>query len=83
MIWKNPRNTVNYLRLLGATEKGREYLKQNKKNFTLPVISKLSAYSDPDLDLDIKASRIYALGQNGKCQEELLREEFSRPPIML
>lgn len=80
---KKPQNTVNYLRLLGATEKGREYLKQNKKNFTIPVISKLSAYSDPDLDLDIKASRIYALGQNGEGQEELLREEFSRPPIML
>ncbi|MGA9228356.1 MAG: nucleotidyltransferase [Mesobacillus sp.] len=80
---KKPQNTVNYLRLLGATEKGREYLKLYKKNFTLPVISKLSAYSDPDLDLDIKASRIYALGQNGEGQEELLREEFSRPPIML
>ncbi|MEH7882887.1 nucleotidyltransferase [Bacillus sp. JJ1609] len=80
---KKPQNTVNYLRLLGATEKGREYLKLYKKNFSLPVISKLSAYSDPDLDLDIKASRIYALGQNGEGQEELLREEFSRPPIML
>jgi predicted nucleotidyltransferase len=80
---KKTQNTVNYLRLLGATKKGREYLKLYKKNFTLPVISKLSAYSDPDLDLDIKASRIYALGQNGKGQEELLREEFARPPIML
>jgi predicted nucleotidyltransferase len=80
---KKPQKTVNYLRLLGATEKGREYLKLQKKNFTLPVISKLSAYTDPDLDLDIKASRIYALGQNGEGQMRLLHEEFSRPPIMM
>lgn len=80
---KKTQKTVKYLRLLGATAKGRQYLKLQKKNITLPVISKLSAYSDPDLDLDIKASRIYALGQNGEGQEYLLREEFSRPPIML
>lgn len=80
---KKTQKTVKYLRLLGATAKGRQYLKLQKKNITLPVISKLSAYSDPDLDLDIKASRIYALGQNGKGQQYLLREEFSRPPIML
>jgi predicted nucleotidyltransferase len=79
---KSTQKTASYLRLLGATEKGREYLKVQKKNFTLPVISKLSAFSDPDLELDIKASRIYALGQKGNFQERLISEEFSRPPIM-
>lgn len=80
---KGTHKTADYLRLLGATEKGREYLRVQKKNFTLPIISKLSAFSSPYLDLDIKASKIFALGQIGIFQERLISEEFSRPPIML
>ncbi|MBS8263343.1 nucleotidyltransferase [Mesobacillus boroniphilus] len=80
---KKSQKTVNYLKLLGATEKGRSYLNYKKKDFNLPLVSKLSAFSDPDIDLDIKASRIYALGQTAKGQEQLLAEEFARPPIML
>ena len=80
---KTSQKTVNYLRLLGATEKGRSYLNSKKKDFNLPLVSKLSAFSDPDIELDIKASRIYALGQKHHGQEQLLAEEFSRPPIML
>jgi predicted nucleotidyltransferase len=77
------QKTVNYLRLLGATEKGRSYLNYMKKDFSIPLVSKLSAFSDPDIELDIKASRIYALGQKDHGQEKLLAEEFGRPPIML
>ncbi|MBT2678457.1 nucleotidyltransferase [Bacillus sp. ISL-35] len=77
------KNTVNYLRLLGATEKGRSYLNLRKKDFSLPLVSKLSAFSDPDLELDTRAARIYALGQNGSSQEKLLAKEFAQPPIML
>lgn len=79
---KTDRNAT-YLRLLGATSKGREYLKHEKKNIPLPIVSKLSAYSDPDINLDIRASRVYALGQNNGGREMLLQEEFSRPPIMI
>ncbi|RSD28127.1 nucleotidyltransferase [Mesobacillus subterraneus] len=80
---KTAPHTANYLRLLGATDKGRAYLNGNKKNFSLPLISKLSSYSEQDIDLDIRASKIYALGQTGGGQERLLKEEFARPPIML
>lgn len=80
---KNTQNTANYLRLLGATAKGRAYLSSEKKKFRLPLISKLSAFSDPDIQLDIKASKIYALGLTDDRQKRLLAEEFSRPPIML
>lgn len=76
------KRTADYLRLLGATEKGRAYLNYRKKDFSLPVISRLSAFSGPDLELDIKAAKIYALAQNGNSQEKLLAEEFAQPPIM-
>ncbi|MBT2694702.1 nucleotidyltransferase [Bacillus sp. ISL-55] len=80
---KTNQKTANYLRLLGATEKGRSYLNTMKKDFSLPLVSKLSGFTDPDIELDIKASKIFALGLSGQGQEQLLSEEFGRPPIML
>lgn len=80
---KKEDNTAGYLRLLGATAKGRDYLKMNKKDFLLPVVSKLSSFSGRNICLDVRSSRIYALGLQGPGQEKLLAEEFSHPPIML
>lgn len=80
---KTAKRTANYMRLLGASKKGREYIRTEKKNFGLEIVSKLSSFSDPDIDLDIRASNIYALGQQGQGQERLLDEEFSQPPIMM
>ncbi|CAM3751800.1 nucleotidyltransferase [Mesobacillus thioparans] len=80
---KTAKYKVDYLRLLGASEKGRAYLNIRKKDLSLPLVSKLSAFSHPDLTLDTRAARIYALSQNGSGQEKLLAEEFAQPPIML
>lgn len=82
-LMKTNQKTVNYLRLLGASEKGRSYLNLKKKDLPLPLVSKLSGFTDPDIELDIKASRIYALGQTGIGQQKLIAEEFAQPPIML
>lgn len=80
---KKDRNVSRYLRLLGATSTGRNYLRTMKKEISLPIVSKLSSFSDPDIDLDVKASRIYSLGLQDEGQKRLLAEEYSRPPIML
>lgn len=79
---KKEKRTANYLRLLGASEMGRDYLRREKKNFSLPLVSRLSAFHDEDIALDIRASAVYALGQTGVGQQRLLAEEFSTPPIM-
>jgi predicted nucleotidyltransferase len=80
---KKGKKTANYLRLLGTSAKGREYLRTEKKNFALPVVSKLSAFRDEEINLDIKAAKIYALGLKGVGQKRQLAEEFATPPIML
>lgn len=72
--------TANYLRLLGMSAKGRAYLQQKKKNLELPLVSKPSSRKDL-LKTDIKASRIYSLGLKGSLQIDLLKQEFSQPPI--
>ena len=65
-----------YLRLLGMTGIGKEYLNKYKSQFTLPLISKLSAYKEKDILLDINASRIYAFGLGNQTREKLLNQEL-------
>jgi len=71
-----------YIRLLGSTKTGRLYLKEKKKTFSLPVISKLSSFHNEQIDLDIKAAAIYSLGAPLSFQQNLAKLEYSQPPIM-
>jgi len=72
-----------YIRLLGTSKMGRTYLKEKKKNILLPVISKLSSYQHHQLDLDIRASRIFAFGAPLSSQQELIDIDYKMPPIMI
>ena len=72
---------ATYLRLLGMTGTGREYLNKYKSQFSLPLISKLSAYKAGDILLDINASRVYAFGLGNQTREKLLHQEYKQPPI--
>ncbi|GLB61207.1 nucleotidyltransferase [Cytobacillus sp. NCCP-133] len=74
---------ASYLRLLGMSNKGREYLNKQKADFALPLISRISSQLTDLLKLDIKASRVYALGVKGKHQQTLLHQEFKQPPIII
>lgn len=70
-----------YIRLLGMNGKGRTYLNKWKSQATLPLISKLSSHQQEDIALDIRASRIYALGaEKGKVQQ-LIDMDYKQPPI--
>jgi predicted nucleotidyltransferase len=71
----------SYMRLLGMTKTGREYLNKYKSNFTLPLISKLSAYKQNDILLDIKASRVYSFGLRNETSYKLINQEYKQPPI--
>lgn len=70
-----------YLRLLGMTTYGKEYLNKYKTQFSLPLISKLSAYKEKDILLDIKASRVYSFGLGKQNGDKLLHQEYKQPPI--
>lgn len=71
-----------YIRLLGTTANGRLYLKEKKKQFLLPIISKLSSFEKEKIVLDVRASQIYALGVPVAAQQKLLEMDYSKPPIM-
>ncbi|EKN66319.1 hypothetical protein BABA_16262 [Neobacillus bataviensis LMG 21833] len=79
----NQLGTASYLRLLGMTSKGREYLNKNKKNFSLPLVSKLSSFKDNEILLDVRASRVYSLGVPNQLKNEMIKQEFTQPPIYI
>jgi hypothetical protein len=71
------------MRLLGMTIRGKEYLNKYKKNFSLPLVSKLSAFKEDEIQLDVKAARIYSLGLPTHLKNDLIRQEYKQPPIFL
>jgi predicted nucleotidyltransferase len=73
---------ASYLRLLGMTSKGREYLNKNKSHLSLPLISKLSSYKENEINQDIKAARVYSLGIPSHIKNKMIRQEYE-PPIYL
>lgn len=52
----------SYLRVLGFTKKGKEVLKELKKGSSLPVIQQVKKERNPQLEMDLRASRLYSLG---------------------
>lgn len=73
---------ITYLRLLGMTNDGRTYLSEKKKSLPLPLISKVAAFSNPSLDMDIKASDIYATSLGSGTSASLIGLDYRVSPIM-
>ncbi|MEH7118710.1 nucleotidyltransferase [Neobacillus vireti] len=78
-----PDDKATYLRLLGMTSKGKEYLNKRKKDLSLPLVSKLSSYKEKEIQLDLKAARIYSLGAANHIAKESMYQEFKQPPILI
>lgn len=74
---------ASYLRLLGMTTKGKEYLNKRKKDFSLPLVSKLSSFKEGEILLDVKAARVYSLGVPTHLKKGMIKQEFQQPPIFI
>ncbi|MGG0717787.1 nucleotidyltransferase [Robertmurraya massiliosenegalensis] len=72
---------TSYIRLLGMNENGRMYLNKWKNHTSIPIVSKLSSYQGEDISLDIRASRVYALGTRKEMAPKLLKMDYKQPPI--
>lgn len=70
-----------YIRLLGMTEKGQQYVRSIKKELTLPFIAKLSSYHDPAIEADLRAANVFAQGLAEPYQTKLIKREFMAPII--
>lgn len=74
---------ADYLHLLGMSKNGRKYLNRHKSELKLPLISRISSHAAQQLQLNIKASRVYAMGIDGGRDRTLMQKEFNQPPIMV
>lgn len=70
----------SYIRLLGMTQQGQQYIAQQKKNFKLPLVSRVAAIKDDMLALDIHATMMYTLGL-AQFSEKKISEDLKTPPI--
>lgn len=69
-----------YIRLLGMTSKGQAYISENKKHFKLPLISRVASTKDPMLELDIRASDMYAQSVT-LASNQKINGDYNTPPI--
>ncbi|MDQ0231287.1 nucleotidyltransferase [Metabacillus malikii] len=76
-----PLEKSPYIRLLGMSLKGQEYLRTIKKQLDIPLISKVSDGLHPILDLDLKAATIFHMIFSEPLRSELLKREYNTPPI--
>lgn len=73
---------VPYIRLLGMTETGRSYLNQYKKDFNVPLVSKVAKNADPMLLLEERASNAYYSILPAKLKYKLKQQELQAPVII-
>ncbi len=68
---------INYIRILGFNNKGKKYLKERKKESTIPLITKYSDLNDDNLKFELNTSYIYSIIMNDN--ELNLKERKSIP----
>ena len=66
-----------YIRLLGFNNDGKLYLSENKDNFKLPLLTKVTNLESKIFEYEIKAASIYQMLTN----TEVLTFEYSNRPI--
>lgn len=76
---KDESNNLNidYIRVLGFSQKGRLYLNQIKKDLTVPLITNYKPNLSPLLDIEFRVAKIYSLPLNKNITEK----EYKQPPI--
>lgn len=80
-MMKTNQDHPTYIRLLGTTLKGQEYLNKIKKNIPIPLVSKVSSFTNEQISLDITAAKVYAACLKEPYQSQMIRSEFATPPI--
>ncbi len=73
---------IEYIRILGFSRKGRDLLKQLKPSIPVPIVTNFSSYHHPMLDMELRATSIYASILEGKEQIDMIESEYKNSPIM-
>ena len=69
---------IDYIRLLGFTSTGKDYLNKIKKQIKVPLITGYKKNISKILDIELRITKIYSLVTN----KELIKEEYRNKPII-
>lgn len=69
---------IDYIRVLGFTTKGQEYLSKIKKNITIPIITGYKKNISKVLDIEYRVTKIYSLFTSSN----LIKKEYQIKPII-
>ena len=69
---------IDYIRLLGFTTIGKDYLSKIKKQINIPLITGYKKNISKVLDIELRITKIYSLVTNSN----LIKEEYRNKPII-
>lgn len=69
---------IDYLRILGFTSKGKEYLSKIKKQIDIPVITGYKKNISKTLDIELRITKMYSL----VTSSDQVKEEYRNKPII-
>lgn len=69
---------IDYLRILGFTTNGKEYLNKIKKEISIPIITGYKKNISKILDIELRITKIYSL----VTSKDLVKEEYRNKPII-
>lgn len=69
---------IDYIRLLGLTSSGKDYLSKIKKEINIPLITGYKKNISKILDIELRITKIYSLVTNNN----LIKEEYRNKPII-
>lgn len=73
---------IEYIRILGFNKKGRELLKEIKDQVSVPIITNFSSLKHPMLDIEFRATCIYASILDEQKKIKLIESEYKNSPII-
>ena len=69
---------IDYIRLLGFTSTGKEYLSKIKKQINIPLITGYKKNISKILDIELRITKIYSL----VTKKDFIKEEYRNKPII-
>ena len=70
--------SIDYIRILGFTRSGQEYLNKIKKELSIPLVIGYKKNISKVLDIELKATKIYSL----VTDMTLIKREYQIKPII-
>lgn len=85
ILMNQPRGLIpiDYVRVLGMNTTGQRYLNHIKKKSPIQIISNFSSSQSPLLDLELKATKLYACALPLKKRLALIEKEYKGKPIRI